>query len=306
MPKLWQDVRFGLRVLAKSPGGTAVALLTLALALGVNTAIFSVLNAVLFKTLPVLRPNELLLLTDPNASMVLGGLLQGERSLLTYEEYVKLRERATTLSDLCAVQLMLQQWPLRIANAEPEQARGRVVSENYFSMFGVRPAIGRFFEQRDASGVGKDPYAVISYDYWQRRFRGNPAVIGTTLRLRNASLTIIGVAAKGFEGETVGQRPDIWLPMLMQPLVMPGMDALHDMMLPNSNDKFMWLHVFGRERPGVTIKQVQAEVNVLFRVILEESYPATMEGRTRKEALNQYIKVKPGGDRGISWAQGIW
>lgn len=285
---------FGLRVLAKSPGATAVALLTLALALGVNTAIFSILNTVLFKTLPVSQPDKLVLLTDPNASMVLGGLLQGERSLLTYEEFVKLRERATTLSDLCAVQLTLEQWPIRIAGSEPEQARGRVVSESYFSTFGVRAAIGRFFNERDATAVGKDPYAVISYDYWRRRFGADTAVIGTTLRLRNASLTIIGVAAKGFEGETVGQRPDVWIPILMQPLVMPGEDGLHDM-LPNSTDKMMWLHVFGREKAGVAIKQVQAEINVLFRAILEASYPGSVNGQARKEELDQYIKVRPGG-----------
>jgi predicted permease len=271
-----------------------VAILTLALALGVNTAIFSVLNAVLLKSLPVKHPNELVLLTDPNASLVLGGMLQGERSLLTYEEFVKLHERATTLSDLCGVQLTLEQWPLRIAGSEPEQARGRLVSESYFSTFGVRPAIGRFFKEEDASAVGKDPYAVISYDYWLRRFGGSPTVIGTTLRLRNASLTIIGVTAKGFEGETVGQRPDIWIPILMEPLVMPGIGGLHDM-LPNSTDKLMWLHVFGREKAGLTIKQVQAEINVLFRAILEASYPGSVNGQTRKEALNQYIKVKPGG-----------
>src|SRR6185437_16823972 len=133
--KLGQDVSFGLRVLAKNPWGTSVALLTLALTLGVNTAIFSILNAVMFKTLPVPRPNELVLLTDPNASLVLGGLLQGERTLLTYEEFVKLHELVTTLSDLCAVQLVLEQWPIRIAGSEPEQARGRVVSENYFTVF---------------------------------------------------------------------------------------------------------------------------------------------------------------------------
>ncbi len=291
---LWRDVSFGVRVLAKNPGSTTVAILTLALALGVNTAIFSILNALLFKTLPVPKPDELVMLTDPNASMVLGGMLQGGRSLLTYEEFVKLRERTTTVSDLCAVQLTLEQWRIRFANSEPEQARGRLVSENYFSTFGVRPSIGHLFEQRDATAVGKDPYAVISYDYWQRRFGGSTAAIGTTLQLRKASLTIIGVAAEGFEGETVGQRPDIWLPMLMEPLVTPGMEKLGDKMLPNSNDKFMWLHVFGRRKAGVTIKRVQAEVNVLFRAILEASYPASMQGQERKEALNQYIKVTPG------------
>jgi predicted permease len=290
--RLWQDVRFGLRLLIKHPGTTALVILTIALALDVNTAIFSVLNAALLKSLPVPHPNELVMLTDPNASMTLGGTLTGARSLLTYAEFVQLRDRVTTLSSLCAVQLTLERWPIRIANSGPEQASGRLVSENYFSTFGVRAAIGRLFTQQDATGIGQDPYAVISYAYWQRRFSGNPAVIGTTIRLRRASVVIIGVAAKGFRGETLGQEPNLWLPILMQPLVMPSFDGLRDT-LPNSHDKLMWLHVFGRRKAGVTTAQVQAEVNVLFRSILKASYPATMQPQARRRALDQYIVVQP-------------
>ncbi len=290
--RLWQDVHFGLRILAKNPGTAVVAILTLALALGANTAIFGVLNGALLKSLPVPHPNELVMLTDPNASMVLGGTLPGARSLLTYAEFLQLRDSVTTLSSLCAVQLTLERWPIRVAASEPEQARGRLVSESYFSTFGVRPAIGRFFTQRDATALGQDPYAVISYSYWQRRFGGSPAVIGTTIRLRRASVVIVGVAARGFQGATVGQEPDLWLPILMQPLVMPSFDGLRDT-LPNSEDKLMWLHVFGRRKAGVAIAQLQAEVNVLFRAILKANYPATMQAQARRRALNQYIVVQP-------------
>jgi predicted permease len=289
-----QDVRFGLRMLARSPGSTVVTVLTLALAIGVNTAIFSVLNAALLKLLPVRNPNELVMLTDPNASMVLGGLLTGERSLLTYPEFLQLRDRTTTMSDLCASQLTLERWPVRIGSSTSEQVRGRLVSENYFSALGVQPALGRFFTQQDAKGVGKDPYAVISYDYWQRRFGGERTVLGTSVRLHHASVVIIGVAANGFRGETQGQEPGMWLPMLMQPLVMPGFDGLRDT-FNGSQDKLMWLHAFGRRKAGVTTRQVQAEVNVLFRAILEAGYPAAIPGRSRTEVLNQHIRVKPVG-----------
>jgi predicted permease len=290
--QLWQDLRYGLRILAKNPATTAMAILTLALALGVNTAIFSVLDAALLKSLPVSNPNELVMLTDPNASMTLGGTLIGARSLLTYSEFLQLRDRTTTLFSLCAAQLTLERWPIRVAGSEPEQARGRLVSENYFSTFRVQPAIGRLFTQRDATAVGKDPYAVISYDYWQRRFGGRPAVIGTTIRLRKASVVIVGVAPRDFHGETVGQEPDLWVPLLMQPLVMPGSDALRDT-LPHSQDKFMWLHVFGRRKAGVSTARVQAEVNVLFRAILDADYPATMPAQDRRRAFNQHIVVQP-------------
>jgi predicted permease len=288
---MFQDVRFGLRILAKSPAATLVAILTLALGIGVNTAIFSVLNAALLKFLPVRNPNELVTLTDPNASMVLGGLLTGDRSLLTYTEFVALRDRATSLSGLCASQMALQRWPVRISGGGSEQVRGRLVSENYFTVFGVEPARGRLFTQHDATAVGKDPYAVISYDYWQRRFRGDPSVIGTPIHLHQATLIVIGVAAQDFHGETVGQNPDLWLPMLMQPLVMPGFDGFSEYF--QSHDKLMWLHSFGRRKPGVPLARVQAEMNVLFRAILAAGYPTTMQTQDRRRALDQRIVVRP-------------
>ena len=289
---LWQDVRFGLRVLTKNPGSTTVMVLMLAAVLGINAAIFGVLNAALLRSLPVHNPEELVMLTDPNASMVLGGMLTGERSLLTYAEFVQLRDRTTTLSGLCASQLTLERWPIRIGGSTREQVRGRLVSENYFSTFGVQPAIGRFFTQKDAAGVGKDPYAVISFDYWQQRFGGDTTVLGTPIHVNRATVLIIGVAAKGFRGETVGQEPSVWLPMLMQPLVMPSFDGLHDT-IGQSQNKLMWLHVFGRRKAGVAVARVQAEMNLLFREILEAGYPATMEAKARREALHQYIVVKP-------------
>src|SRR4051794_23361533 len=125
----WQDLRFGLRILAKNPGSTTIAILALALGIGINTAIFSVLNAALLKFLPVRNPSELVMLTDPNASEVLGGRLIGERSLLAYTEFTGLRDRATSLAGLCASQMLLQRWPIRISGGAQEQAQGRLVSE---------------------------------------------------------------------------------------------------------------------------------------------------------------------------------
>lgn len=268
-----------------------MAVSTLAVAIGANTAVFSVLNTALLKLLPVRNPSELVMLTDPNASMVLGGMVSGERSLLGYEEFTHLRERSKTMSGLCASQVSLVRWPVRIAGEPQEQAAGRLVSENYFEVFGVRPAIGRLFMKSDANGFGKDPYVVISYDYWQRRFDGESSVLGTTVRIHGTTLVIIGVAARDFHGETVGQHPDMWLPMLMQPLVSPGWDGLHDFM-DQSQDKLMWLQVFGRRNPGVSMAQVQAEVNVLFRQILEAGYPTSMAPSARNEALSQRVRVR--------------
>ena len=265
----------------------------MAIAIGANTAIFSVLNAALLKLLPVRSPTELVMLTDPNASMVLGGMLSGERSLLGYQEFTHLRDRSKTLSGLCASEVNVSQnaLPVRIRGGSQEQARGRLVSENYFAVFGVKPAIGRLFMQSNTAAAGQDPYAVISYDYWRRRFGENPSVLGTTIRIHKATLVIIGVAPPGFRGETVGQYPDLWLPLLMQPLVMPGWDGLHDFM-DRSQDKLMWLHAFGRRKTGVTIAEVQAEMNALFRQILEADYSTSMTPLARKAALNQDVRVR--------------
>lgn len=291
--RLGQDLRFGARMLKKHPGGTVVAVLTLALALGINMAVFSVLDAAVMRALPVPHPERLVMLTDPNASLILGGLVAGERSLLAYTEFERLRDGTKTLSGLCAAQLSFNRWQVRISGEAPEMARGRLVSENYFSTLEVRPALGRLFLQTDARGVGNDPYAVISYDYWQQRFGGNPAVVGTRLRLNRAALTIIGVTPKGFHGETAGQRPDVWVPMLMQPLATPGSDGLSAMMPGSDHDKLMWLQVFGRRKPGVSLAQVQAEMTVLFRGILQADYAASGGAEVRNLALRQYMVVKP-------------
>ena len=284
------DIRFALRMFAKNWISTASAVGILAIAIGANTAIFSVVNAALLKLLPVRNPNQLVMLTDPNASMVLGGMLSGERSLLGYEEFTRLRDRSKTLSGLCASQVGLERWPVRIGRGSQEQARGRLVSENYFAVFGVKAAIGRLFTQSDAVAPGQDPYAVISYDYWRRRFGRNRSVLGTTIRIHSAALVIIGVAAPDFRGETVGQDPDLWLPLLMQPLVMPGWDGLHDFM-DRSQNKLMWLHAFGRRRPGVSMSAVQAEMDVLFRQIIAADYSTSIPSLDRKAALDQHIRV---------------
>src|SRR5258708_25689113 len=123
--------------------------------------------------------------------------------------------------EMCASELLRQRWPVRVSGGPREEARGRLVTENYFSAFGIDPAIGRFFTQQDGTGTGKDPYAVISYDYWQRRFGGNTAGLWTAIHLPRTNLTIIGVSPPGFPGETVGPDPGFWVSIMMPPPPMP-------------------------------------------------------------------------------------
>ncbi|HEY6270697.1 MAG TPA: ABC transporter permease [Terriglobales bacterium] len=290
METLFKDLRYALRQFVRNPVFTAVAVVSLAIGIGANTAIFSILNAILLKSLPVRDPQELVILTNPNMSGVSDGLDTGERGLLTYAEYTQLRERVTTLSGLCAAESEMDRWHVHLGNGGEEDVGGRLVSEDYFSVLGVDPAIGRFFSREDGKAPGQDPYAVISYDLWQRRFSGNTSVLGTPMRLLNTTYTIIGVTEPGFHGESVGEKPDVWLPMLMELQVMPGRDWLHED-LSTSIDKTMWLHAFGRLKPGVNQAKAQTEVDVLFRGIIENGYPAMLAPETRKQVLDQHLKL---------------
>ncbi len=285
-----KDIRYACRQFARNPVFAAVAVLSLALAIGADTAIFHVLDAALLKSLPVPHPENLVMLTDPEHSFVYDGMQTGQRYFLTYPEFVALRDRTRTLTALCASETQLDRWSIRIAGGSREEGRGRLLSENYFSVMGVEPAAGRVFTQSDASGIGSDPYAVLSYNYWQRRFGGSPAALGTRIQLYGTTVTVIGVAQRGFRGETVGDDPDFWLPTLMQPLVMPGRDWLHEDPRGPA-EKVMWLHVFGRLKPGVTVAAAQAELSVLFHGIIAAAYPETMPPASRERALNQTILV---------------
>jgi putative ABC transport system permease protein len=290
METLFKDLRYALRQFVRNPVFTAVAVVSLAIGIGANTAIFSILNTILLKSLPVRDPQELVILTNPNTSGVSDGLDTGERGLLSYAEYTQLRERVTTLSGLCAAESELDRWQVHLSDGGQEDVRGRLVSEDYFSVLGVDPVIGRFFSLEDAKAPGQDPYAVISYDLWQRRFSGNTSVLGTPMRLLNTTYTIIGVTEPGFHGESVGEKPDVWLPMLMELQVMPGRDWLHED-LTKSIDKTMWLHAFGRLKPGVNQAKAQTEIDVLFRGIIENGYPATLAPETRKQVLDQHLRL---------------
>jgi predicted permease len=164
-----------------------------------------------------------------------------------------------------------------------------LVSGGFFDVLGVRPVIGRLFTT--AEDRGEPMYAVISHAYWQRRFGGRPDAVGETLTVRDTPVSIVGVTPAAFVGETMGQQPDLWLPLRLQPRVLPGSDRLHE----SPPDKWMWLHVFGRVKPGVTSAQLEAQANAVFRSGLESFYGP---GR-RPEALNQRLRLQPGA-RGAS------
>jgi predicted permease len=289
MSALMADIRLALRTLRKNPGFAAVALLTLALGLGANTAIFSLWKSVARAPLPAVEdPDGLVMLTNPDASGSWNGTWRtasdGPRSWATWEEFEQLRDEATTFSSLMAVQASLDAWLVRVGQGEDEEIRGRLVSGGFFETLGARPAAGRLFTR---SEDGDEPTsAVISHALWQRRFRGRPDAIGTPLRIGAVTVTIVGVAPRGFIGETNGQVPDMWLPLRLQPQVIPGSNWLRD----QPPDKRMWLHVFGRLRSGATAAQAEAQANALLHAGLASFY-GNVAGDRRRELLDQHFRV---------------
>jgi putative ABC transport system permease protein len=288
-----QDVTYAVRTLRKSPGFAGVAILSLALGIGANTAIFSLWNGLLRSSLPgVETPEELVMLSNPDDSGSWTGNLEGPRSWLTYGEFEQMRDHVEGFSAVMASQSSLSSWQVRFEGQDWEEARGRLVSGGYFDVLGVRPAIGRLFTP--AEDQIETPHAVLSHSYWQRRFGGRPDVLGKTLTIRKVTLTIVGVAARGFIGETSGQQPDLWLPMRMQLSVMPGRNRLHD----TPPEKSMWLHVFARLKPGVSDAQAEAQANAVFKAELESFYGA-YAGERRREFLDQRLVIRSGA-RGAS------
>jgi predicted permease len=286
-----QDLRYALRILAASPGFTAVAVLSLALGIGANTAIFSLLDSVMLQALPVRNPREMVMLTDPESSGTAIGSQDGARSLMTYPEFRALQAGTnTSFSALFASDSTLKEVQTRVAGGDPEPLNVRMVSASYFEALGVPAAIGRTFDSAQEPAEGRAPLAVISYEYWQRRFGGDPEVLGKTLALRSGVLSIIGVAPASFFGETVGERPDAWVPLAMQATVLPGRDWLHDQ--PGSVEKVMWLHVFGRLRTGVSRESALANANVVFQQGLAAYYGRLADPNTRKQFLDQHLVLR--------------
>ena len=274
----------------RAPGFAITAVLTLALGIGANTAIFSLIDAVMLKLLPVQDPQELVVLTDPATASMQLGVSTGEREVLSTREFESLRDRNQVFSGVLAASSQTMRARVAIDGHGLEEINARLVSGGYFSVLGVRAIVGRTFTAADETGPNSAPYAVISYDFWQRQFGGAYAVLGGHIRYPNGELTIIGVTPPHFMGENVGDVPDFWAPLDMQPVVYPGPHLLIDD--PSRTEKVMWLQVIGRLRPGVTIAQAQANTNIVFRQIVYEEFGKL--ALSDPTVLKQDLKLHPG------------
>jgi predicted permease len=290
-----RDLRFALRILRKSPGFAAVTILTLALGIGANTAIFSVLNSVLLSSLPVRDPQQLVFLTHPDEQGLEIGFGDGNRDFVTYPEFQQLERNNQVFSGLLAASNFTKRIAVELptadsaANGAPAQIS--LIGGSYFSVLGVIPILGRAFGPEVDRARDASPIAVISYAFWQDRFGGARDVIGRTIRILNTSYEVVGVAPPQFHGETVGANPDIWVPLTMQSEIFPGRDYLSEE--NNPFRKTEWLQVIGRLKPGVSLAQAKANIEVEFHQMME-AQTAGMSAQKKQQFLNQHLAVTPG------------
>jgi predicted permease len=291
LEQLGQDIRYGLRALARNPGFTVVAILTLALGIGANTAIFTLINALLLRPLPVENPNELVLLGHGLDRGVVGEAQRGSWELFSYTFYQHLREHNRVFQDLCAFQSFEDSVSIRLGNTTGG-AVGRLVSGNYFSVLGVRPLLGRVLTPDDDKPAAA-PAAVISYRLWSKQFSGDFAVLGRTVFVNGTAFTLVGVTPPGFFGETLqADPPDMWLPLATQPQV-----SQQESLLTTQGP--YWLDIIGRLKRGTTLEQAQANVSVLLRAFLDEQARSQVSVARWNEIKNCFIVLTPGG-KGLS------
>jgi predicted permease len=275
---LMQDLKYGLRMLLKNPGFTAVAILTLALGIGANTAIFSLTDQVLLRALPVPNPGRLVIVRAPGDHVGHTSSDGDDDASFSYPIYKDLRDRAPVFSGLLARFGL----PLNVAaNGATERAAGELVSGNYFQVLGVKPALGRVFSPNDETAPGANPVAVLTYGYWTRQFGNDPAILNKALTVNGSSLTVVGVAQPGFSGVQIGRTTDVFIPMTMKALMTPGWDGLDA-----RNDS--WLNIIGRLKPGYTLPSAETAIAPTFHAIEEAELPILKLTPGTKRA-NQYL-----------------
>jgi len=280
-----QDLRYALRTLRKNPGFTIVAVLTLALGIGANTAIFSLTDQVLLRLLPVAHPEELVILRSPGPSPGRNWNDGPGGTSFSYPAYKDLRGQNQILSGLLArfsTQVSVT------AQDSSELVNGELVTGNYFTVLGVQPVMGRVFDAGDETAPGSNTVIVLSYGYWKRRFGLDPGILNKQLIVNGHSLTVVGVSRAGFSGVQVGQVPDLFIPITLKAQMTPNWDGLSD-----RDDH--WLAMIGRLSPGVSIAKAEAGIAPTYHSMLETESPAKKSNsKSRQEFLDRKLILDPG------------
>src|SRR5215470_5396308 len=282
---MFQDLRFGVRMLMKSPGFALVAVFSLALGIGANSSVFSLLDAMLLKPLPVKQPEQLVIVNMRPAGQPGRGF-----SSYSYPVFREMREKNTVFSDIFArsgLQTSLS------SGGQTERVLGEEVSGNFFSALGVNPLLGRLLTEEDDRTPGGSPVAVLSFNFWQRRFGADPQIVGQTISLNSYPFTVVGVTAKGFHGVEVGVAPDVRIPITMDGQVRPSPGP------PIFERRgTTWLGVMARLKPDIGVAQAQAATDTIFQIFrapdISKIKGDSPDGRIWKSLRIQLISAKTG------------
>lgn len=274
------DIRFALRMLAKAPVLSLVVVLSLALGIGTNTAIFSLLHQMLLRAMPIQEPDRVVTFYHPGP--VQGTVWSDEDNMpaFPYPLFKDLQKAQAPFTGIAASRGFSAN--VSYQNA-PISGRTTLVSGNYFELLGVKPALGRLILPRDEQGPGHEPVAVLGHGYWTRTLGARPDVLNQPMIVNGFSVTIVGVAQKDFTGDTLGAIPDVYLPVTLKAAITPSWDGLNDR-------KAYWLCLFGRLKPGLRIQQAAEQINIPYKAILAED--AKLLVQPTQQTLDRFLAKK--------------
>jgi predicted permease len=278
------NLSYTVRSFRKTPGLTAIAILSLALGMGANTAVFSLLDQLLLRSLPVRAPQQLVLFTANGPRQGMVNTNYDDRFTFSYPMYFDFRDRAPNFDGVLA-------WSPFSATlstgGQTELVGATVVSGNYFQVLGVATAIGRPIVPDDARTLGSNAVAVLSYGFWQVRFGGDAGILGRKISINGQPFTVIGVAGRGFGGLAMGEAPAVYIPVTMQPQLAAAAGNI-------ASRRNMWLNVMGRMKPGVSLKNAEAGLNAFWKPILadESSQMLAASARSRAQFVNRHITLQ--------------
>jgi predicted permease len=288
MNTLMHDIRYALRQLMKSPGFTLTAVITLALGIGANAAIFTLVQGILLKSLPVADVKQLYRIGDTDDCCVEGGYNndKGDFSIFSYDLYLHLKNSAPEFEQLAAMEAGEWRFSVRRGNTAAKALAAEYVSGNYFTTFGVGPYLGRVLAESDDTPASA-PTVVLSYQAWQGDFAGDPSIVGSTVFIQTHPFTVAGIAPPGFFGDRIRDTPPaIWIPLANEPLIAGPSSILQH---PDSN----WLYPLGRVRSGTNIGSLQAKLSSALRQWLATRPAYTDNGKTT-EIPKQHVTIVPG------------
>ena len=284
-----RNLKLAFRTLFRTPFVTVVAVVSLALGIGATAAIFSLFNQMLLRPLPVRAPEQLVNLSAPGPKPGSNSCNQAGEcdEVFSYPMFRDLEKAQTVFTGLAAHRIFGANLAYK---GQTLSGSGMLVSGSYFPMLGVQPALGRLLAQGDDRVVGESRVVVLSFNYWQKRFGLNPAVLNDALVVNGQSLTIVGVAPRGFDGTTLGSQPEVFVPITLRALMEPGFKGFE-------NRRTYWAYVFGRLKPGVSIEQATAGINAPYKALINDvdaPLQTGMSEQTMKRFRARQLGVTPG------------